>query len=167
VTFAPNAPSRTGAFNPIRVALFWLMMVGLAVILWQVDSRPNSEKAAAGMAYSDFMNQVDRNNVASVKLYTSQSTAEVYGRLRQPVQDFKVTIPKETIPDLTERLRKDGVTIEVSSSPDSDWRSAALRALPFVVLFVVWILRFARMRTKWNQSRPNDPPSEPSSRPLG
>jgi cell division protease FtsH len=163
VTFAPDPPSRTGMSNTVRTVLSWVLMVAMVVVLWQIATKKG--RFAASTTYSDFLSQVDKNNVASAKLYTSQSTAEVYGTLRQPARDFKVTIPRETIPDLTERLRKQGVTIEVSGSPQSDWRSLALTVVPFVLFYCLWIFTIMQRRAK--RVQPQSASSEPPGRPLG
>ncbi len=42
MTFAPNPPSRTGMSPVVRTILFWLMMVALAVVLWQMVQKPQN-----------------------------------------------------------------------------------------------------------------------------
>ena len=88
VTFAPGQPQRMGISPVVRTVLFWLMMIALAFVLWQMASRPDSQKSASAMSYSDFMSQVDKNNIASAKLVVSQDTAEIQGQLRQLRPEF-------------------------------------------------------------------------------
>jgi hypothetical protein len=110
--------------SPVRTFLFWLMMVALAAVLWKMANKSSEPAVGHPMSYSDFMNCVDQNDIAKVKLIESQSTAEIQGQLRRPPRNFTLTIPKETIPDLTERLQKQGTAVNVveSRSPDAGSR---------------------------------------------
>ncbi len=106
MTFVPQQ-GRSGNTSVRRTALFWVLMIALATVLWQMDSKEGpGHGPARAISYSDFMSRVDQNNVAGVRLVLSPSTAELRGTLRKPAQNFKVTIPKEVIPDLTERLTR-------------------------------------------------------------
>lgn len=145
-----------------RIFLFWGLIALLAVISWEIAAKKNHETGPT-IRYSDFIEQVDRKNIASVNLYTSQSTAEIHGELRQPRQEFKVTIPKEAIPALTDRLRNQGASIEVRAGENKNWVDSALHVTPFVLLVGFWILRMRPRQSKPNQSVPPDF----SNRPIG
>ncbi|MGD0956055.1 MAG: ATP-dependent metallopeptidase FtsH/Yme1/Tma family protein [Candidatus Acidiferrales bacterium] len=161
MTFAPNESPRMGMSPVARTLLFWVLMIALAGVLWQMAKTSDSGKPGQTISYSDFMQQVGKNNVASARLYASQNTAEIEGELRQPPDKFKVTIPKEVIPDLTERLRKQGVTIYVSNSSGSSRLNVVLDVAPFVILGL-WLFMAWQRRTKRDQSVPG----EPSNRPI-
>ena len=145
----------------VRTVLFWVLMIALAIVLWQMSSKPANDKNVSQMTYSDFMNQVDKNNVGSVELFDRKETAEIDGQLCQPAQKFKVTIPKEVIPDLTERLRKQGVVIGVSSSPESNWLTLVLNLAPLILIIGIWIFMMKQMRTRRDQSTSGDPSNRP------
>jgi ATP-dependent Zn protease len=161
----------------VRTILFWFLMVALAVVLWQMaskdkDSGTGDSGSAASMNYSDFMAQVDENNVSSVKILESRSTAEVQGQLREPSSSFGVTIPKESIPELTQRLQKQGASIEVSSARDSNWRTTALPVVPIILIIVFWIFVRSGSRGRSMRFPPTNPttsttPTIPTNRPLG
>ena len=176
MTFVPNQSGRPGAGGgmpvALRTALFWLMMVVLAAVLWKMantDKGPGSSEPSSSMSYSDFMAQVDKNNVSSVRLIESPATSEVEGQLREPPERFRTTIPKETIPALTDQLRKQGVRIEVSEQKKISGLNVIVDLLPFFIILVLWIYL---VRRKWVRSRQNSPtaPSTatiPTNRPLG
>ncbi|MFY9690457.1 MAG: ATP-dependent metallopeptidase FtsH/Yme1/Tma family protein [Candidatus Acidiferrales bacterium] len=177
MTFAPNPPARigTGMSAAVRTILFWFLMLALAVVLWQMSSKQKgagNNASAASMTYSDFMAQVDENNVSSVKILESPSTAEVHGQLRQPAASFRVTIPKESIPDVTQRLQKQGASIEVSTAQDSNWRTTALDIGPIFLIVLLWIFARRRSRSGSIRNPPASPttstvPTIPTNRPLG
>ena len=163
MTLVPNQPQRMGLSPVVRTVLFWLMMIALAVVLWQMSSKSTNTKPRSAMSYSDFMNQVDKNNIASAKLVVSQDTAEIQGQLRDPVQNFSVTIPKEVIPDLTERLRKQGTIVEVAELSHTSTSEIIINLSPIIVIVGIWIYMMRRMQNRRN------PPSQggPANGALG
>jgi|HubBroStandDraft_1064217.scaffolds.fasta_scaffold50688_2 cell division protease FtsH len=147
----------------VRTVLFWVMMIALAVVLWQMSSKPTSQKPSSAISYSDFMIQVDKHNVGSAKLLVSQSTAQIQGQLRTPPENFSVTIPKEVIPDLTERLRKQGATVEVAEIKDTNLINTLINFSPILLIVGVWIFMM-RQRSAMRKQPPAD---NPSSGPIG
>ncbi len=178
MTFVPNQQPRMGMSTTVRTILFWVLMVALAVVLWQMASKDKPGAPASSsstISYSDFMAQVDKSNVRSVKIVESPSTAEVEGELREPPQSFRVTVPKEAIPDLTERLQKQGASIDVSSGKDANWRTTAVNLLPIIVIVALWIFSMSRRSGRSMRNAPASPatpttpttPTVPTNRPLG
>ena len=162
MTFAPGLPPRSGTPSVVRMVLFWILMILLATVFWHVTQKKNSHTVQM-VGYSDFMQQVDLKNVSSAKFHTSESTADVQGLFRQPHQAYKVTIPKEVISPLIERLRNQGVPIEVGTGANLNWSRFIVNISPFLVLLGSWILMLRRKRIKPAESAP----SELSNRPLG
>ena len=166
MTFVPGRGGAARGSSAYRTVVFWIMMIALAAVLWQMASRSDErQRPARPMSYSDFMKNVDQNNVASAKLFLSQSTAGLQGTLRQPAQSFETTVPKDVVPDLTERLRKQGVTIEVVERKEGggSTETAALAAAVAVMSAVVVIAM------KRRRSRPAPPSGTPpiQNQPLG
>jgi cell division protease FtsH len=139
------------------------MMIALAVVLWQMASKPTNQKPSSAVSYSEFMTQVDKHNVGSAKLLVSQSTAQIQGQLCTPLENFIVTIPKEVIPDLTDRLRKQGATVEVAEVDDSNWIHLLINFSPILLIVGIWIFMMRQLRAKRQQS----PPGNQSSGPIG
>jgi ATP-dependent Zn protease len=163
VTFVPYQRPNSGRFSPtVRTVLFWVLMIALAVVLWQMASR-KSVPVAPQMNYSDFMTQVDKGNISEAHLYESPSTAGVRGQLREPPGAFQTAIPKETIPDVMDRLRKQGATVEVSETRGYNWKDEALDwALP-VLLIGLWLFLMSRR----GRGRLMAPPTDAANRPIG
>jgi cell division protease FtsH len=167
VSFVPAQRRFGSPVSAYRTVLFWLMMIALAFVLWQMSSKSESQSsgqnAQHSISYSDFMNDVDQNNVATVKLLLSQNTAEIHGTLRQPTGAFSVTIPKEVIPELTDRLRKQNVAIEVSEIKEANWLNLVMTVAPILIIVGFWI--FMMRNRQGGQSQPAGSP--PSSGPIG
>ena len=174
MTFAPNPQQpRTGMSSTVRTILFWVLMLALAVVLWKMadnDKGSGRSEPSSSMSYSDFMAQVDKNNISNVRIVGSPSTAEVRGQLRQPSASFRVTIPKESIPELTQRLQKQGASIEVSTVQDSNWRTTAVPIVPIILIIAFWFFVGRRSRSMRNppaNPTPSTTPTIPTNRPLG
>jgi len=176
MSFVPNQAGRPGGGMPaaLRTVLFWLLMVVLATVLWKMSS--SNRSAGSGgppspeMSYSDFMGQVDKDNVSSVRLLESPATSEVQGELRDSQQKFRTTIPKETIPTLTERLRKQGASVEVSEENNVGWTRLLANLAPFILILAFWVFMMGS-RLRGNRPVQNPPaaptPTVPTNRPLG
>lgn len=146
----------------VRTILFWAMMIALAMVLWQMASRPTNQKPSSAMSYSDFMAQVDKNNVASAKLIESTATAEIQAQFRDSSPKSTVTIPKEVIPDLTERLRKQGAAVDVEQGTDSNKGSATsmiINLSPIVLIVGVWLFMMRQMQKMRNPPQQGGPAS--------
>lgn len=171
MTFAPNPPGRPALSPVFRTGAFWIAMVALAVVLWSMNRGSNQTPGSPAMPYSDFMAQVDRNNVKSARLVESPSTADVRGELREPTQTFAVTVPKEIIPDLSERLRRQGVSLEVEEAKRTTWATPLIKLAPFLVILAIWIFRMKAMQARRSSPPPqSQSPAQPtgiSNRPLG
>ena len=153
MAFAPSERTPSQLSAVWRTLFFWLFMLLLAVVLWKMSStRPDSGRRDE-LNYSDFMQQVDKNNVASAQLLMGQSTSRVRGALREPGKQYSTTVPKEVIPDLTERLRKQGVPVTVSEAKDSTFVSAIFNFAPLVLLVFFWIFMMKRFRDR-QQTKP-------------
>jgi ATP-dependent Zn protease len=117
---------------------------------------------------SDFTAPVHKNNVASDMLLESPDTAEIRGQLREPPQGFQVTLSKEVSSELTERLQKQGESIEASTAEDPNWLTLVIIFSAFIAILGLWFYRMKRARGGPMQSPPTPPtaPPTPTSRPI-
>ncbi len=144
----PNPASRAS----VRTFLFGVLMFLLAALLWETTSLRSGRNSSQQLNYSDFMQQVDNTNIASAQLVMSQSTARIEGRLREGARPYTVTIPKEVIPDLTERLRKQNVPVSVSEANPLTFTTALLNFAPLAVL-VVYCIYVLKRRLRPQQAK--------------
>jgi ATP-dependent Zn protease len=141
MAFAPivrTAPQLSALW---RTIFFGVFMLVLGALLWKMASWQVGDE----LKYSDFMQQVDKNNVASAELLMGQNTSRVRGTLRAPAKRYSATVPKEVTPDLTERLKKQGVPLTVSKRK-IQLPGAILNYAPLILLIVFWIFAMNRIR---------------------
>ena len=166
MTIVPGHPRR-GGVSVVRTVIFWVMMIALAFVLWKIASNDGPEKPASfQMSYSDFMANVDRSNIKSAKLLESPVTAEIQGQLRDSARDFSTTVPKEVIPEVTDKLRKQGATVEVTEIRATTGLQLFVEFSPVLVIVGLWIFMF--MRQQKRRTVPSPPQAgTPTNRPLG
>jgi len=57
--------------STVKTIVFWLVIVLAGVLLWQVVKGANSGAKEREINYSEFMSQVDQNNVSEVTVLGS------------------------------------------------------------------------------------------------
>jgi ATP-dependent Zn protease len=122
-----------------RTIVFWIFIVALFVVLWRVVSARGQSTRKLEPSYSEFKSQVDRGNVKEVTLYLSPNSYEVEGEYREPAQQFRVTIFKESSSDLTKELLDKGALMNVKAVTRADWINFLLTAAPLILLVAFWI----------------------------
>jgi ATP-dependent Zn protease len=122
-----------------RTILFGMFIVVLFVLLLRVVSARGQSTRKLEPSYSEFISQVDRGNVKEVTLYLSANSYEVEGEYREPAQQFRVTIFKESSSDLTRELLDKGARMNVKAVTRADWINFLLTAAPLILLVAFWI----------------------------
>jgi cell division protease FtsH len=108
------------------------------LLLFNIFSRPQTREPE--IIFSDFLNQVDRNQVSEVTIQGN----EIHG-LTSGGEHFKTYAP--TDPDLVNTLRVKGVKI-AARPPDTDswWMIALVQGFPILLLVAVWIFFMRQMQ---------------------
>jgi cell division protease FtsH len=160
------SPARQGADVPTvaRTVLFWLLMIFLAVVLWRMSTSSSHGTPASPVSYSDFMAQVDGNNIRTAKLSLAQNTAAVSGELRAPAgQRYATTVPRDTVSRLTDTLRKQSVSVEIAEAQRSGPLNLFTTFGPIILLIGFWIFMMKQVQSK---KTTNQPGHAPGSGPL-
>jgi cell division protease FtsH len=160
----PNPQARK--LSPFtRTLLFWFIIIALALV-WQGTRSFTNTTYGQQISYSDFLQQVDKHNIATATLVLSQNTAEVHGNLREPDREYRTVVPRASVSDLTDPLRNSGVNVEVSRMPS--WTGELLNFAPLLILVGLWIFIMVMKRILGNRTSPPTNPSitMPSNTPL-
>ena len=127
-----------------KTILFWISIVFLGVMLWQLVSKNGQSAREQTPSYSEFMAKVDEGDVKEVTLYLSPNSYELQGEyIKPPNSKFRVTVPKENAPEITKILRDKAVQLSVKEVRDSAWFLILVNALPLLLLagFVFFLMR--------------------------
>ncbi|MBN8548041.1 MAG: ATP-dependent zinc metalloprotease FtsH [Deltaproteobacteria bacterium] len=115
-----------------RNALFWLILILLFMTLYGVVKRGNDPQRE--LSYSDFLQEVEKKNVRSVRIEGST----IVGELLKQSEPFRTTAPKHE--GLYDLLLKNNVEMYVKEPNDQPWYFVLLiNALPMLLLIGIWL----------------------------
>ncbi|HWT88455.1 MAG TPA: ATP-dependent zinc metalloprotease FtsH [Candidatus Angelobacter sp.] len=127
-----------------KTILFWLAIVLLGVMLWQLVSKNGQAAREQTPAYSEFMAKVDEGAIKEVTIYLAPNAYEIQGEYKVPPDTkFRTTIAKEDLPVVSKSLRDKGLKISVKEVHSNDWLILLVNAAPLLLLagFVFFLMR--------------------------
>jgi cell division protease FtsH len=130
--------------STLKTILFWLSIVLLGVMLWQLVSKNGAQARDDEPSYSMFMAKIDAGEINEVTMYLSPNSYELQGEYTKPAhQKFRLIIAKETAPEVTKVLRDKAVQIKVKEVRSGDWVLILLNAAPLILLvgFCLFLMR--------------------------
>ena len=121
-----------------RNLALWLLILLILLLVFQLF--PGSEPARQQIAYSDFIEAVEKGRVAEVTLQGK----EVLGHYTDKTA-FRTFSPDD--PDLVRTLRESGVSIQAKPDKESPWYVTVLISwFPMLLLIGVWIFFMRQMQ---------------------
>jgi cell division protease FtsH len=112
---------------------FWLVVVLLLMLVYSVAKQGQDQTAK--LSYSQFLQEVEKKNVKSVKIEGSTIT----GKYLNSTETFK-TISPQNHQNLIDILAKSNVEIEVTEQQDQPWYMMLLLNLaPLLLIIGLWI----------------------------
>ncbi|HVB35977.1 MAG TPA: ATP-dependent zinc metalloprotease FtsH [Candidatus Acidoferrales bacterium] len=138
--------------STVKTILFWMAMILLAVLLWRMASTGGQTARDQTPSYTDFQAQVEKGNVSEATIMLSPVSAEVDGEFRDPKTKFRVTVPKETLSDLTKELQAKNVEVNIKEVRNNDWVSFLIDGVPFLLLLVVFLIMMRQMQSGGNKA---------------
>ena len=138
--------------STVRTILFWVLMIGLAVGLWQMASKGGPASHEEESTYSNFVSKVESGNVKDVTIYLSPNSAEVQGEYRDGAKFRGVTIANSAIPDVTKELQDKGVVFNYKEVKDGNWLNLLINLSPFIIIGVIWIFFMRQMQAGGNKA---------------
>ena len=138
--------------STVKTVFFWMAMILLAVVLWEMASKGGQTARDESPSYTEFQTEVQKGNVSEVTIMLSQVSAEVDGEFRDPKAKFHVTVPKETLSDLTKELEDKNVDVNIKEVRNNDWISMLIDAVPFVLLLVIFLIMMRQMQAGGNKA---------------
>ena len=133
--------------STVKTAVFWVVMLCTAVLLWRVVQTGNaaSEKH---LTYTEFYQEVKAGSVESVLITNGN---QVSGKLKGSGDTLRTVLPAD-YPGIIDVLQDSGVVIEVKESSTPTWLSFLINASPFILLFGFWIFMMRQMQAGGNKA---------------
>jgi cell division protease FtsH len=138
--------------STVRTVLFWVMMIALAVVLWEMASRPNATTKEDEPNYSNFLAKVDSGNVKDVSILLSPNSAELQGEYRDGGKFRGVTVANTAIPDVTKALQDKGVLFNYKEVKEANWVSLLINFSPILLIVGIWIFMMRQMQAGGNKA---------------
>jgi cell division protease FtsH len=132
--------------SSIRNAVLWVIMFGLAVLVWAVYK--GSQTKGSQPAFSELYKQVDEGKVESVTI--NAVTGDVQGTYKNK-EEFRSTIPPN-YNDFTTLLIGKGVHMKMEKNDNGGWVSILVQAFPIVLLAGFWIFMMRQMQSGGNKA---------------
>ncbi len=132
--------------STVKTAIFWLLMLATAILLWKVVQTGGTGRAE-DISYSEFRNLVKAGSVASA---TISDRNQVTGTLKDGKM-VKSVFPLD-YDGIIQLLEESGTDIEVEASSYPTWLTVLLNASPFILLFGFWIFMMRQMQAGGNKA---------------
>jgi len=138
--------------STVKTVLFWVAMILLAFLLWRMASTGGQTAREQTPSYTDFQTQVQKGNVSEATIMLSSVSAEIDGEFREPKEKFHVTVPKETLSDLTKELEAKNVDVNIKTVSENNWVNFLIDGVPFILLLVVFLIMMRQMQAGGNKA---------------
>ena len=132
--------------STVKTVVFWLVLALAGVLLWQVVKGANSGAKEREINYSEFMSQVDQNNVSEVTVVGN----DVRGKFKNDKSAFHVVVPPN-YSEMYKPMRDHGVNITVKDANGGSY-TWLINLLPFVLLGALWFIMIRQMQTGGNKA---------------
>ena len=123
-----------------NLGLWFVILLGLVVVVNVMQGPSRSGSASSAMAYSDFLTKVDEGGVKSVEI----RGAEIVGKTGSD-EDFRTYNPGDT--ELISRLRSKNVRFDAKPEESRSLLAQLFfNMLPFVLMIGIWIFVMRQMQ---------------------
>ena len=130
----------------IKTAIFWVVLICVAVLLWTVVRTGKSPRQTA-INFSQFLSDVDEGKVKQV---TFRGT-DVQGDYKDVNAGFKTQVPIN-YPDIYKKLEDKKVVMVFEEANSGNWISLLVNASPFILLLAFWIFMMRQMQSGGNKA---------------
>jgi len=138
--------------STVRTILFWLLMVVLAVVLWQMASRGGPSTHEDEPSYTNFLAKVQSGTVKDVTIYLSPNSAELQGEYRDGTKFRGVTLANTAIPEVTKTFQDQHVLYNYKEVKDANWITMLINFAPIILLVFFWIFMMKQMQAGGNKA---------------
>ena len=131
----------------VKTAIFWVVLICVAVLLWAVV-RNGNRRVDRPLSFSQFINEVEAGRVKTVAVTGN----EVRGTFKDDNVGFKTLIPSN-YPDLYKTMKERSVDVDIKEpSSSSSYISILINAIPFILLLAFWLFMMRQMQSGGNKA---------------
>jgi len=138
--------------STVRTILFWVMMIALAAVLWQMASKGGPTPHEEETNYSSFLDKVNAGSVKDVTIMLSPNSAELQGDYKDGTRFHGVTVANAAIPDVTKTLQDQKVPFNYKEVKEANWLSLVMTLAPILLILGFWIFMMRQMQAGGNKA---------------
>jgi cell division protease FtsH len=138
--------------STLKSLLFWVVLVVVGFLIWEFSA--NFQRSETLIAFSDFLDKVDTDNVAKVQFTGTEISGEYKytgGEATGKGPGFHTTAPPQA-DGLVERLEKHHVQVSARSETTSPWVVQLLGWAPIVLMIGFWVFIMRQMQSGGNKA---------------
>ncbi len=124
----------------VKTAVFWMVIVVSATLLWQVVKTGSTAPAVPEISYTEFFARVASGQISKVTI-----AGNVVRGSDPKNGNFRVIAPANQTAML-DALQQHGVDIWFKETPEQSWPNWILNLAPLVLLAALWFFMIRRMQ---------------------
>ena len=130
--------------STFKTAVFWIVMLCTAVLLWKAVNAKSGEKIET-ISFSQFMDEVEEGNIEEITATGQQIEGQASSG------KFQTTIPQD-YPKVFDLLTAQGVTVNVKDQASLGFWSMFWRIAPLVLIVFFWIFMMRQLQAGGNRA---------------
>jgi cell division protease FtsH len=130
----------------VKTIIFWAVLICVAVLLWTVVHQ-GKNKPERTITYTEFMNDVEKNNVKNVVIAGQEAKADFVNENAT----LKTLLPAN-YQDVVKALDAKQVNVEFRDSNTTPWISILINYAPFVLVIAFWVFFMRQMQSGGNKA---------------
>ena len=130
----------------VKTIIFWAVLICVAVLLWTVVHTGHG-KPEKTISYTQFMNEVEKNNVKNVVIAGQEAKADFVNE----AATLKTLLPAN-YQDVVKALDAKQVNVEFKDSNSTPWISLLVNYAPFVLVIAFWVFFMRQMQSGGNKA---------------
>jgi cell division protease FtsH len=133
--------------STLKSLVFWMILVVIGLLVWNLSTQ--FQKPATVLTFSDFMNQVANEQIATVTI----TGTEVSGTFKNDVEGkgFRLTVP-EQYEGLANTLIEKNVVVTAKPASTSPWSLLLTTWAPILLMIGFWIFIMRQMQSGGNKA---------------
>ena len=142
-----NSPEKNNRSQFEWKHLIWYLLIGL-MVLSIVTTYFKEPKAAKSVAFSEFLNEIDRGNISEVTIKPGEKLVLASTKAGSKVKTYFIEYP-----EFIKEMRVKNISIKVDSAESGFSWSILLQAfLPFILIGLLWFFIFRQAQGANNQA---------------
>ncbi|HXR98002.1 MAG TPA: ATP-dependent zinc metalloprotease FtsH [Terriglobales bacterium] len=134
--------------STVKTVVLWVVLVAVAVVLWQVVKVGGTAAKEQEISFSQFMNQAQDGNVTAVTITGN----DVHGQVRTPKDETFHSVIPANYPDLYKILQDKGVAVNIKEPSNTSWANLLIDGVPILLIIALWIFMMRQMQNGGNKA---------------